>query len=90
MIDDDMMNDWWWYDYLLYYSCIPIYVMMWIITPLLLFMYFLCLYPWGIDIQNEKLYLCGTLRRWWWGYTPVVFLVFFVILSSRINTCSDL
>jgi len=28
MIDDDMMNDRRWYDYLLYDSCIPIYVMM--------------------------------------------------------------
>jgi len=40
MSDDDMTNYRWWYDYLLYYSCIPIYVMMWILTPLLLFMCF--------------------------------------------------
>ena len=60
----------------IYYSCIPIYVTMNILTPLLLLL-LLCITVsvlLGYRHSGREALLCGTFRRWRWRYTSVAII----------------
>jgi len=58
----------------IYYSCIPIYVTMNILTPLLLLLCITVFVLLGYRHSGREALLCGTFRRWRWRYTSVAII----------------